>query len=58
MVEEFVDGDLPVCQEMFDNKWEQEFLDQITQKPPVEMSEKNKSCETKSGEEDEQNEVP
>ena len=59
-VEEFVnaDSDLPVCQDIFDDKWEQEFLDHVTQKPPLEVSEKTESSESESEEEDEQDVMP
>ena len=61
-VEDFVNGDsdLPVCQDIFDDKWEQEFLDQVAKKSSSEVTEETGSSESESesDEEEEQNVVP
>ena len=55
LVEEFVSGDsdLPVCQDIFSDKWE---LDQIAKNPSSELTKETGSSE--SEEEDEQDVVP
>ena len=47
-VEEFVSGDsdLPVCQDIFSDKWEQQFLDQIAKNPSSELTEETGSSES------------
>ena len=59
-VEEFVSGDsdLPVCQDIFSDKWEQQFLDQITKNPSSELTEETGSSESESEAEDEQDVEP
>ena len=52
------DSDLPVCQDIFDDKWEQEFLDQVAKKSSSEVTEETGSNESESDEEEEQNVVP
>lgn len=58
-VEEFVNGDsdLPVCQNIFDDKWEQEFLDQVAKTPSSDVTEET-TRSSESEEEEEQNVVP
>ena len=64
-VKEFVNGDsdLPVCQDIIDDKWEQEFLDQVAKTPSSDVTEETtrsseNDSESESEEEEEQNVVP
>lgn len=57
VLEEFISGDsdLPVCQDIFSDQWEQQFLDQVLKKPSSGLREENTSSKSESREENEQN---